>query len=305
MTTMLKSGLILMAVAGVTVARGETMLEMPLKAVVEASQLAVHGRVVEAKSRWGDEKRSTIWTDYVVRIEEVLKGNAPGDTVVVTQQGGALEGVVLQVGSNPDLRVRDEVVLMLTRGDFLKGMAHGDNRPKYTIVGVAQGTYYVTRERDKATAFKDYARLAVVPRPDSSRGPQQPPLNDYLKAEVERLRVAVKRNPQDRDLARRLDEAERLLASVPPAPKRKEDQQAKEPQDRSAFERDLGVKPQAPVTESVESPGDAPTDAAEREKALAQAVEAQAAQFKQVVEPVPLAELKQRIRQAAGATSPQ
>lgn len=304
MTIMRKPGWVLLALAGVGVARGETMLEMPLKAVVGASQLAIHGRVIEAKSRWGDEKRSTIWTDYVVRIQEALKGTAPGDTVVVTQQGGALEGVVLQVGSNPDLRVGDEVVLMLTRADFLKGMARGDNRPKYTIVGVAQGTYYVTRERDKETAFKDYARLAVVPRPDSPRGPQQPPLADYLKAEVERLRAAVKRNPRDRELARRLDEAERLLASAPPARKRKEDQPGQERKDQSAAQRDLGGKPQAVHTEAVEGPGDAPTDAAEREKALAQAVEAQAARFKQIVEPIPLAELKQRIRQAAGATTP-
>jgi hypothetical protein len=295
-----KPGWVLLALASVGVARGETMVEMPLKTVVGASQLAIHGRVIEARSRWGDEKRSTIWTDYVVRIQEVLKGAKPGDTVVVTQQGGALEGVVFQVGSNPDLRVGDEVVLMLTRADFLKGMARGDNRPKYTIVGVAQGTYFVVRERDKATAFKDYARLAVVPRPDSPRGPQQPPLSDYLKAEVERLRAAVKRNPQDRELARRLDEAERLLASVPPVRKRKEEQSRQERKDQPAAQRDLGGKPETPKTESVESPGDAPAGEAEREKALAQAVEAQAARFKQMVEPIPLAELKQRIRQAAG-----
>jgi hypothetical protein len=56
-------------------------------------------------------------------------------------------------------------------------------------------------------------------------------------------------------------------------------------------------------TEAVEGPADAPADVAEREKALAQVVEAQAARFKQIVEPIPLGELKQRIRQAAGATS--
>lgn len=304
MRIMRKPGWVLLVLASVGVARGETMLEMPLKSVVGASQLAVHGRVIEARSRWGDEKRSTIWTDYVVRIQEALKGTAPGDTVVVTQQGGALEGVVLQVGSNPDLRVGDEVVLMLTRADFLKGMARGDNRPKYTIVGVAQGTYYVTRERDKATAFKDYARLAVVPRPDSQRGPQQPPSTDFLKAEVERLRSAVKRNPQDRELARRLSDAERLLASAPPARKRKEEKPGDERKDQSAATRDLGGKTQAVNTEGVEGPGDAPADAAEREKAVTQAVEAQAARFKEMIEPIPLAELKLRIRQAAGAAKP-
>jgi hypothetical protein len=298
-----KPGWVLLAIAGVGAARGETMLEMPLKAVVDASQLAVHGRVVDARSRWGDDRHSTIWTDYTVRIEEVLKGKAPGDTVVVTQQGGALEGVVLRVGSNPDLRVGDEVVVMLTRADFLKGMARGDSRPKYTIVGVAQGTYFVVRQGDKATAFKDYARLAVLPRPDTPRSAEQPPLTDLLKAEVERLRAAVKRNPKDPELARRLAEAESLLASAPPARKRKEEKAAPERKDRSSSVRDLSGKPQPVQTEAVQGPGDAPADVAEREKALAQVVEAQAARFKQIVEPIPLVELKQRIRQAAGATS--
>jgi len=290
-----------LAAAAAGPVRGETMIEMPLAEMVRAADLVVHGRVTEIKSRWGDEKRSVIWTDHVVRIEEVLHGKAPGDTVVVTQQGGALDGVVLQVGSNPDLRAGDEVVLMLARADHLKGMARGDARPKFTIVGVAQGTYYVVREAGAQVAFKNYARLAIVPRPDRRPTGEQPPIDTFVNAEVKRLREALKRNPKDVELARRLAEAERLASSAPPSPKRKPEAEGGAPRKPV----DLGSMPPAPRSaEGGEGEGDVPAGLAEREQALKAAVEKQSERFQRAAEPVLLDELKQRIRQAGPQAKP-
>jgi hypothetical protein len=289
---------------GASNALSETMIEMPLKNMVRVSDTVIQGRVVQASSRWEDGKGSTIWTDYVIKISDTIHGKTPGDNLVVTQQGGALEGAVLQVGSNPDLRVGDEVVLFLKKADFLKGSAQGDNRAKYTIVGVAQGAYYVVKEGKTETAFKDYARAAVLSRPDAGPFETQPPPAELLKAEVERLREALKRNPEDQNLVKRLRDAENLVASAPRQPRLKQKRESTEGSGRPHKEGDLGMKPPAPRID----PGsekkvnaDLPPDVAEREQALKRALEAQAKRFKAIAEPVQLDELKKRIRAAAEA----
>lgn len=101
-----------------------------------------------------------------------------------------LHRVALRVGSNPELLEGDEVILMLAKADFLHGMARGDSRPKYTIVGMAQGTYYLSR--DRGVAFRDYAQLAIVPRPDLKPAQNPPATKEVLGAEIERLREAQK-----------------------------------------------------------------------------------------------------------------
>lgn len=296
---------ILLLCTGGTNALSETMIEMPLKNMVRASDVVVQGRVIQASSRWENEKGSTIWTDYVIKISDLIHGKTPGDTIVVTQQGGALEGVVLEVGSNPDLRVGDEVVLFLTKGDFLKPAARGDNRPKYTIVGVAQGAYYIVKEGKTETAFKDYARSAVLPRSDPRPHETQPSPAEFLKAEIERLREALKRTPEDQQLAKRLRDAENLLASAPGPFKVKPKRESKESSGRTHSKGDLGMKPPPPPNidpgSAKKDTSDLPSNTAEREQALKRALEAQAKRFKAIAEPVPLDELKKRIRAAAEA----
>ena len=274
-----------------------TMLAMTLEEKVKASDLGIQGRVLDASSRWGDKDRSVIYTDYVIEIEDVLHGKAGGKTVVVTQQGGALAGVILQVGSNPEIVKGDRVILILAKADFLKGMARGDDRPKYTIVGVAQGTYYVVKGEKGNTAFRDYARLAIVPRPDLE--PSKRSRVEALKAEIEILRREYKRNPEDRSLARRLAQAEALMKSAPETPKRKPVSDKKLPTDKEKI-LDLGGKPPAPPAtpkEEAEELRDAPSDVADREQALKKALELHASRFKRIVAPIPLDELKKSIRE--------
>jgi hypothetical protein len=278
---------------------GETMIEMSLKDLVRASDLVIQGRVVKTSSRWGDEKHSTIWTDYVIKVRDVLRGNVQGDSIVMTQQGGALEGKILRVGSNPELLEGDEVILMLAKADFLHGMARGDSRPKYTIVGVAQGTYYLSR--DRGVAFRDYAQLAIVPRPDLKPAQNPPATKEVLGAEIERLREAQKKNPDDPGLARRLAEAEQLYSSAPELPRRKPLREKSEAPTAQRKQADLGAKPGPPLPSQLgqaEEGADVRPGSVEREKALRASLEASEARFKRIVQPVPLDELKQRIREA-------
>jgi hypothetical protein len=272
-------------------ARGETMIEMTLEEKVRASDLVVHGRVVEVSSRWSEGKGSMVWTDYVVDIMDVLHGDAEGDRVVVTQQGGILEGVALEVGSNPELIEGDEVVLFLAEGDFLSEQERGGDRTAYTIVGVAQGAYYVVAREGENVAVRDYGRLAIVPR-ELAPTESPPSFGSAFEGELERLRAAVERNPEDRDLARRLAQAERLLGAASPPPGRK-------PAEGAAERRlDLGAKP-IPAEQAIEQgevEGDAPPGLRQREAASAKALQEQLQRFERLVEPVPLQELKERIR---------
>jgi hypothetical protein len=282
-----------------TAASGETMIKMSLEEKVRAADLVVQGSIIDATARWGDESHSVIYTDYIVEVEEVLKGEVTGRTIVVTQQGGTLDGVSLQVGSNPELITGDRVVLFLAAADFLKGMARGDNRPKYSIVGVAQGTYYIVPGDQGAVAFQDFARLAIVPRPDLEVTERS--RAEALRVELTLLRQAAERHPEDRSLARRVAQAEALLGPALQPPKRK---QASDAQRSAVAEAqvDLGAKsppPAAAPVEPDEEVSDTPPDEAQRERALSAAVEEHADRFMEVVEPIPLQELKERIKEAS------
>lgn len=289
-------GLLYFALMSGNALQAETMIEMPLDRIVKSSDLVIHGTIVSAKSRWGDRKHSVIWTDYAVKVDDILHGKASGETVIVTQQGGALEGTIMQVGSNPQLEVGDEVIVALAKADFLEGMARGDAKPKYTIVGVAQGTYYIVRGGDTTVAFKDYARVAVLPRPRARPTKEQPSVADSHRDQLERLKEAVRKNPNDRDLARRLAEAERLLSAAPPPVKRKPHTPSETKNTRT--KPDLGLKPEPNVTEKTKLPqADTPDGIAEREDALRVVLEAQTARFKAIVEPMRIEDLKKRIRE--------
>lgn len=272
-------------------ARGETMIEMTLEEKVRASDLVVHGRIVEVHSRWSEGKGSMVWTDYVVDILDVLHGETEGDRAVVTQQGGILEGVVLEVGSNPELIEGDEVVLFLAEADFLSERERGGDRTKYTIVGVAQGAYYVVAAEGEDVAVRDYGRLAIVPR-ELAPTESPPTFGSEFEDQLERLRAAVERNPDDRDLARRLAQAERLLEAASPPPGRKSADDAAERR------LDLGAKPipADPLIQEAEVEGDVPPGSRQREAASGRALQEQFQRFERLVQPVPLQELKERIR---------
>jgi len=112
-----------------TVARASVVRALSLAEMVKESTVIVLGEVGERQARRGPKQ--LIVTDVSVEIQEALKGGVrPGESLVVTVMGGALDGVALQVPGEASLPQGERMLLFLRRS-----MPSGDLR----VVGMAQG----------------------------------------------------------------------------------------------------------------------------------------------------------------------
>ena len=80
-----------------------TVLRLDTPTLVQGSSDIVIGSVVSTNSRW-NEAHTTILTDVTLRVEEALKGRRTGGTVTLTQMGGDVDGLHLEVGGSPVFR---------------------------------------------------------------------------------------------------------------------------------------------------------------------------------------------------------
>lgn len=118
---------LLVALAG-SVAQASVVLALSDADLTRGADLIVRGQVVAARSRQGE--RSLV-TDYTIRVDESLKGDA-GRMVVVTEMGGRIGEVRHIVPGAPAYRVGADVVAYLYR--------HHD---VLSTFGMAQGLFFV------------------------------------------------------------------------------------------------------------------------------------------------------------------
>jgi len=100
---------------------------------VAASDLIAVGRVVSVASSWTSD-HSAIQTEAELEIEDVWKGAADGDRVVVRTPGGTVGNVGAKVDSAAEFAVGERVLVFLKKKDAgfePVGMRFG----KYEIVG--------------------------------------------------------------------------------------------------------------------------------------------------------------------------
>lgn len=102
------------------------------------------------------DARGRIVTDYTVRVEEVMKGDArPGATLVMTRLGGVLGDLGMRVEGEPSLEVGERYVLFLDR------LSDGRTlRP----VGMSQGVMPVQDRGGEPTVLPGGGGLALVRR---------------------------------------------------------------------------------------------------------------------------------------------
>lgn len=109
--SLVRVALCLSAVAGAGVLDATIVPRMSLEAIVSESSSIVHGRVTRAWSAW-DPERTAIWTHYEIEVEDALKGG--GTKVVVSEPGGEIDGMHMQVIGAPVYEVGEEAVIFLT-----------------------------------------------------------------------------------------------------------------------------------------------------------------------------------------------
>jgi hypothetical protein len=160
--------------AHATLVRGFTLGEL-----VAASDAIVVGEVAWQESVW-DPAWKEVYTLSWIRVAERWRGSeGPGETVVLKQIGGVLDGLERRVVGTARLAIGDEVALF----------ARTDGAFHYAI-GMAQGVFHVGRAVGRAPLVGRRALPGMVgPTPGSpvaALPPEQTQLA-ALRAEVLRL----------------------------------------------------------------------------------------------------------------------
>lgn len=142
------------------------------EALVDESPLAVVARVtavdrsVVVKGRSG----SALMTEYVLEIEEPLKGDAPGRVLRMRLPGGvAPDGAGLKIYGMPSFRLGERALL------FLEPDGHGAWRPAHLLLGA----FREVRAGDRSIAVRNLREATEVRKtPD---GVETAPGNDRLR----------------------------------------------------------------------------------------------------------------------------
>jgi hypothetical protein len=120
--------------------RATSLVPMELPELVTSSEVIVHGEVVGVGARW-NEDHSLILTDVRVHVLDVVKGGSPRE-IVLTQPGGTIGKLRVEVPGARAFRTGEEVVVFLTPGP----------RGDLFVTGLSQGRFEVVR--DAATGRK-------------------------------------------------------------------------------------------------------------------------------------------------------
>jgi hypothetical protein len=178
--------MVLVALLAPALARAATVLHLELPDAVAQATQVVHGDVLDADTHWSDDGLR-IYTDLTVGVRRTLKG-AASEAVRVRTLGGIVGGIGQTYPGAPQLRVGEEVVLLLQ--DPIAGQEKAPQR----IVGLGQGVYRVTRARGEAIAFQE---LDGLQRIDPVTGLAKDGATDPLPLEslLDRIQVLAGRRP--------------------------------------------------------------------------------------------------------------
>ena len=134
---------------------------------INRAQLIIEGIILEEKPFWkidqGD-KQPYILTEYLVKVNDVIKGNVSVDqTVNVLMRGGTLDGVT-SYNESLDIEAGDNVIMLL--GQDLNSVWEGHYFPisvtksTYTIDDDLAKNYLESKNMDKTLLKEKLERLA-------------------------------------------------------------------------------------------------------------------------------------------------
>jgi hypothetical protein len=153
-----QSGFLLALLLGVLSARATVVPRFSLEALAADAEHIVHARAIRSWVAW-DRDRAYIWTHTEFAVTEALKGGS-STRLVVSEPGGALDGLVLQVEGAPRLADGEEVVLFVHR------------TPSYRrTLGYGQGKFTVERMANEATRVRSTAAGLVLADPAGKAAP--------------------------------------------------------------------------------------------------------------------------------------
>lgn len=153
--------LLLLAAALVAMpVRAATVLAGPVEEMSRKAGTVVRGVVEKQSVGWSDDKRN-LETRTTIRVTSHLKGKPTGERVVVTQMGGALDGLVQTVPGDARFQAGQEVVLFLESRPRARG--------EFVLTALAAAKFTVVRDATGPIAIRDLAGLSFAARGPDGR----------------------------------------------------------------------------------------------------------------------------------------
>lgn len=117
------------------------VVPLTLRETVQEADAIVSGTIVSKTTRWGNDSRRWMLTEYALSVDEVITGasESRGATVLLTWWGGTIDGETQTVTDVRLPRLGEKLILMLKPG----WRAHNTLTP---VVGFNQGLFSVVIE---------------------------------------------------------------------------------------------------------------------------------------------------------------
>lgn len=141
----------------------------------KASSLVVQGEVTSVRSYW-NEKRTKIFTETLVQVDQAYKGLNPG-TVSVVQLGGTVGNVQVTVAGALQWKPGEEVLLFLEPA----------TAEAYQVSGFSQGKFNIERDPMTGEAFVRRPALEGVEILLAPQADQQAPASRALSVPLKRF----------------------------------------------------------------------------------------------------------------------
>lgn len=166
-------------------AQAMTLRKMDVESLALASDLILRG-VVTGQQVQVDPLSGRPYTDTTIRPQATYKGEA-GESVVIRQIGGTVDGITLWVSGTPRFEIGEELLVFLA-----------PHRGRFVLRGMGQGAFQIRDVAGVPTAFQKLEDVSVV---DPAQGEQarleHPSPLELPLAELER-RISLALSPASR-----------------------------------------------------------------------------------------------------------
>ncbi len=129
-----------------------------LEELTTESAKIVLGHVTAIDYQWQDQSRKTIETKLTISVEQYIKGSG-GSTITVTQLGGTMGDLTMEISGTPQFDVGDEVLFFLL-----------EHQGKYWIHSIALGAFsVVTKNNGEKLVINHLQGVEIIDRQTGAR----------------------------------------------------------------------------------------------------------------------------------------
>ena len=140
-----------------------TVLKLDISEMSELAQTIITGHCLSKRTEI-DPKDNNIYTYATFKVNQVLKGDLPGDSIAVRHPGGRVGDEISIVPGVPDFNLDEEVLLFLSSED---------DAGYPWVVGLSQGKFHIQKDKisGKKITFADPHGLSLYDKKEARISP--------------------------------------------------------------------------------------------------------------------------------------